>query len=90
MSVTRTLDRISFLCLRLKQDVKAETEVTVRTQKEIHGQKQQVEKLTAQALKITNARSESLTADSSGLKGGERSVLKYFSLRYIKQTRSSD
>lgn len=77
MLVTRTLDKISFLCLRLKQDVKAEIEVAVQTQREIQSQKQQVEKLTAHALKTTSARSESLTASSSGLKGGKRSILEY-------------
>ena len=82
MLVTRTLDRISFLCLRLRQDVKAEIEVTVQTQKEIQRQKQQVEKLTAQALKTTNTRSESLVASSSGLKGGKRPVLIFFSTIY--------
>ncbi|KAF8460617.1 hypothetical protein BDZ91DRAFT_738819 [Kalaharituber pfeilii] len=68
--VTRTLDRVSYLCLRLKEDVKAEIEVTVQTQREIHGQKQQAEKFAAQVLKVTNSRSETLAAEASGLKGG--------------------
>ena len=78
MIVTQTLDRISFLCLRLRQDVKAEIEVAMQTQKEIQVQKQQVEKLTAQVLKTTNARSEGLIASSSGLRGGKGSELKHF------------
>lgn len=45
--------------------------MTTQTQKEIYGQKQHAEKLAAQALKTTNARSETLILDSNGLKGGE-------------------
>ena len=71
MIVSKTLDRISYLCVRLKEDVKAEVEVAAQTQKEIHGQKQYAERLAAQALKTTNTRSETLAADSNGLKGGE-------------------
>ncbi|KAF8425486.1 hypothetical protein EV426DRAFT_663140 [Tirmania nivea] len=68
--VSKTLDRISYLCVRLKEDVKAEIEVTAQTQKEIHGQKQHADRLAAHALKTTNTRSETLAADSNGLKGG--------------------
>ncbi|RPB27009.1 hypothetical protein L211DRAFT_865926 [Terfezia boudieri ATCC MYA-4762] len=68
--VSKTLDKISYLCVRLKEDVKAEIEVAAQTQKEIHGQKKLVERLAAQALKTTNTRSETLASDSHGLKGG--------------------
>lgn len=64
------MDKVSYLCVRLREDVKAEIEVTTQTQREIHGQKQQAERLAAQALKTTHARAESLATDSSGLKGG--------------------
>ena len=62
------------MCVRLKEDVKTEVEAAAQTQREIHAQKQQAEKLAAQALKTTNARCETLATDSSGLKGGEELI----------------
>ncbi|KAI5799276.1 hypothetical protein DFH27DRAFT_611662 [Peziza echinospora] len=68
--VTKTLEKVTHLCVRLREDVKAEVETTAQNQREIHAQKQQAEKLAAHVLKTTTARCDTLTADCSGLKGG--------------------